>query len=90
MPVLVQMRVEAPDVERFVATAKRFEPRFAERGAREQSVYQTDGDSGEVAVFAEWDSHDVMHAATEELGERFNEEAGTAGLTWETRIWRRR
>ena len=43
-----------------------------------------------MSVFAEWDSHDVMHAATEQLGERFNEEAGTEGLTWETRIWRRR
>ncbi|HUL85900.1 MAG TPA: hypothetical protein VLX89_10380 [Actinomycetota bacterium] len=90
MAVLVQMRVQAPDVERLVATAKRFEPRFAELGAREQSVFQVAGDSGEVSVFAEWDSHDVMHAATEQLGERFNEEAGTEGLTWETRIWRRR
>ena len=43
MAVLVQMRVEAPDVERLVATAKRFEPRFAELGAREQSVYQVAG-----------------------------------------------
>ena len=90
MGVLVQMRVAAPDVERFVATAKRFEPRFAELGAERQSVYQIDGDSDEVSVFAEWASHDAMHAATETLGELFNDEAGTQGLTWETRIWRRR
>jgi hypothetical protein len=90
MAVLVQMRVAAPDVERFVATAKRFEPRFAELGAQHQSVYQVDGESEEVSLFAEWQSHDVMHAATEELGELFNDEAGTQGLTWETRIWRRR
>ncbi len=89
MGVLVQMRVAASDVERFVATAKRFEPRFAELGAERQSIYQVDG-SDEVSLFAEWASHDAMHAATEALGERFNDEAGTQGLIWETRIWRRR
>lgn len=90
MSVLVQMRVEVQDLERFVATAKRFEPIFAAAGARNQAVYQAAGDSGEVALFAEWDSHDVMHASTEEHGDGFNEEAGTEGLTWETRLWNRR
>ena len=90
MAVLVQMRVTAPDIERFVATAKRFEPRFAGLGAEHQSVCQVEGGSGEMSLFAEWDSHDAMMAATDQLGEQFNDEAGTQGLDWETRIWHRR
>ncbi len=85
--VLVQFRVRVSDVERFKETSRKFEPLFAEMGARNQHVYQSESDPNEVTSLAEWDSHDQMHAASEKYGDRFNAEAGTEGLEWETRIW---
>jgi quinol monooxygenase YgiN len=90
MSVLVQMTVRAPDAERFIATAKRFEPMMEEMGARNQAVYAAEHDPNELTTMSEWDSHDQMHDASEKYGDRFNEEAGTAGLEWTTRIWHRR
>ena len=87
MAVVVQMRVTAPDVERFVATSKKFEPLMAEMGARNQRIYQNESDPNEFSSLSEWDSHDAMMAATDKFGEEFNREAGTEGLEWETRIW---
>ena len=88
MSVLVQMTVEAPDAERFIATSKRFEPLMEEMGARNQSIYRQEGGS-ELTSMSEWDSHDAMHAASEKYGDQFNAEAGTEGLEWVTRIWQR-
>jgi hypothetical protein len=87
MSVMVQMSVKVPDVERFVATAKRFEPMMQEMGARNQGVYEDENEPGMVTTMSEWDSHDEMHAASEKYGDQFNSEAGTEGLDWETRIW---
>lgn len=88
MSVLVQMSVTPPDVERFIATSKRFEPMMEEMGARNQAIYRAEG-SGEVTSMSEWESHDAMHAASEKYGDQFNAEAGTEGLDWVTRIWQR-
>jgi len=85
--VLVQFRVRVPDVARFQETSKKFEPLFAEMGARNQHVYRSESDPNEVCSLAEWDSHDQMHAASEKYGKQFNAEAGTEGLEWETRVW---
>lgn len=85
--VLVQMRVKVSDVERFKATSAKFAPLFEEMGARNQRVYQSESHPGEVTAMSEWESHDQMHAASEKYGDRFNAEAGTEGLEWETRIW---
>ena len=90
MSVLVQMRVRVSDVDRFVATSKRFEPLMQEMGARNQAIYEAEGDPSEVTSLSEWDSHDQMHEASEKYGDQFNSEAGTEGLQWETRIWHRR
>lgn len=90
MSVIVQMSVRAPDVERFISTAKRFEPMMAEMGARDQGVYQAEHDPNELTTMSEWDGHDQMHAASEKYGDQFNAEAGTEGLEWETRIWEKR
>jgi quinol monooxygenase YgiN len=87
MAVVVQMSVRAPDVERFVATSKKFEPMMAELGARNQRIFQNESDPNEVCSLSEWDSHDAMHEASEKYGDQFNSEAGTEGLNWETRIW---
>jgi heme-degrading monooxygenase HmoA len=90
MSVLVQMRVKVPDVERFIATSKRFNPLMEEMGAKNQAVYQAENDPSEVTSMSEWDSHDHMHAASEKYGDQFNDEAGTVGIEWETRIWHRK
>jgi hypothetical protein len=90
MSVLVQMRVKVPDVDRFIETSKRFEPLMAEMGATNQALYQAENDPSEVTSMSEWDSHDQMHAASEKYGDQFNDEAGTVGLEWETRIWHRK
>jgi quinol monooxygenase YgiN len=89
MTVLVQMSVRVTDVDRFVATAKRFEPMMAEMGARNQGTYKDENDPSMVTTISEWESHDGMHEASEKYGDQFNEEAGTEGLTWETRIWQK-
>jgi heme-degrading monooxygenase HmoA len=90
MTVLVQMRVKVPDVERFIATSKRFNPLMEEMGAKNQALYQAENDPSEVTSMSEWDSHDQMHAASEKYGDQFNDEAGTVGIEWETRIWHRK
>ena len=87
MSVLVQMRVKAPDVDRFVAAHNKFDGLFAEMGAKNRRVYTSESDPNEVTLMAEWASHDEMHAASEKYGPDFNKEAGTDGLEWETRIW---
>lgn len=86
--VLVQMTVKVSDVERFMRTAKKFEPIMAEAGARNQHVYADENDPNLLTSLSEWDSHDVMHHASEEHGDQYNADAGTEGLAWETHIWR--
>ncbi|HYX80280.1 MAG TPA: hypothetical protein VE976_06695 [Actinomycetota bacterium] len=87
MSVIVQFIVKVPDVDRFVATSKKFDPMMAEMGARNQGVYEDENEPGLMSSLAEWDSHDQMHMASEKYGDEFNEEAGTAGLDWTTHIW---
>jgi heme-degrading monooxygenase HmoA len=85
--VLVQFRVHVPDVDRFKATAKKFEPVMERLGGRNHRAYQAESDPNEVCTLSEWDSHDAMMAATDQFGDDFNRDAGTEGLEWETRIW---
>jgi quinol monooxygenase YgiN len=85
--VLIQMRVTAPDVDRFLAAHRKFEPLFAEMGATDRRIFRSEADPNEVTLMSEWESHDAMHAASEKYGDDFNREAGTEGLEWETRIW---
>ena len=87
MSVLVQFRVHVQDVDRFAATSRKFEPLFAEMGASNQRILQSESDPNEVCSLSEWDSHDQMHESSEKYGDQFNAEAGTEGLEWETRIW---
>ena len=90
MSVLVQMSVKVGDAERFLATAKKFQPLMQEMGASNQGTYQDQNDPSMVTTMSEWDSHDQMHEASEKYGDQFNSEAGTEGLEWETRIWQKR
>jgi len=50
-------------------------------------VYEGENDPGLMSTMGEWDSHDQMHAGSEQHGDQFNEEAGTEGLDWATHIW---
>lgn len=88
--VTVQFVVRVPDVERFVATAKRFEQANIEFGARNPRVLVDENDPSVVCMMADWESHDAMHAASEALGDDFNREAGTEGLDWTTYVWQER
>ncbi len=89
MSVLVQMRVRVPDVDRFKAAYERWLPQMGEMGGTSQGLYSAENDPNEVSMLEEWESHDHMHAASEKYGDEFNAAAGTEGLDWETRIWRK-
>jgi len=90
MSVVVQFIVKVPDVERFVAASKKFEPMMKEMGSRNDVVYEDENEPGLMSSTSEWDSHDQMHAASEKYGDQFNEEAGTEGLDWATHIWQKK
>jgi hypothetical protein len=90
MSVIVQFIVKVPDVERFVAASKRFDPMMEAMGARNSGTYEDENEPGLMSTMSEWDSHDQMHAASEKYGDQFNEEAGTGGLDWATHIWQKR
>jgi len=90
MSVIVQFIVKVPDVERFVAASKKFEPMMKEMGSRNDVVYEDENEPGLMSSTSEWDSHDQMHAASEKYGDQFNEEAGTEGLDWATHIWQKK
>ena len=87
--VIVQFRVRVPDVDRFKAALEKWRPKFEADGARNAQLYTSESDPNEIGWFAEWDSHDQMMESSERYGEEFQADAGTEGLDWETRIWRR-
>ena len=87
MSVLVQMVVTVPDVDHFVATAKKWEPMMESDGARNQMVAVDENDPNTVSMTSEWDSHDAMHESSEKHGEAFNAELGFGDLDWTTYIW---
>src|SRR5438105_9378658 len=91
MSVLVQFTVRVPDADRFRKAVENLGPDMQKEPGfvSYPGAYTAESDPGEVGEFEAWESHDHMHAASEKHGERFNAEAGTEGLEWETRIWER-
>jgi hypothetical protein len=87
--VLVQFRVTVPDVERFRAACEKWYPTFEQDGARNQQVWNSESNPSEVTTLTEWESHDQMMESSDRWGDPFQEDAGTVGLEWETRIWHR-
>ncbi len=87
--VLVQFRVTVADVDRFVAAFTKWRDTFEQDGARDQRLYQSESNPNELTMMAEWESHDAMMESSERRGDPFQEDAGTVGLEWETRIWHR-
>ncbi len=85
--VLVQFRVNVPDVERFKRAAEKYTSVIEGLGGHNHRAYVSESDPTEVTTFSEWESHDAMMAATDKFGDDFNRDAGTDGLEWETRIW---
>ena len=53
---------------------------MAELGATNGGVFEDENESGLMTMIAEWASDDAMMAATDQVGETFNAEAGTEGL----------
>jgi len=90
MGVLVQFRVEVSDVDRFRKAGENLGPDMEKEPGELGNVgaYRAEAQPNEVTSLEKWESHDHMHAASEKWGDRFNAEAGTEGLDWETRIWR--
>ena len=82
--VMVEMRVRVDDIDKFRQAYADHKALFA----RNPILYCSEADPNELAMVAEWDSHDVMHASSEKRGPGFQAAAGTEGLEWETRIWR--
>jgi hypothetical protein len=87
--VLVQFRVTVPDLERFRAACEKWYPTFEQDGARNQQVWNSESNPNEVTTLTEWESHDQMMESSDRWGDPFQEDAGTAGLEWETTIWHR-
>jgi hypothetical protein len=87
--VLVQFGVTVPDVERFRVACEKWYPTFEQDGARNQQVWNSESNPNEVTTLTEWESHDQMMESSEQWGDPFQEDAGTVGLEWETRIWHR-
>jgi quinol monooxygenase YgiN len=87
MSVLVQFVVTVPDKERFKKAWEEDLPNGQKAGSRNDRLYWDENEPNRVTMMSEWDSHDQMHAYSEEAGEAFNQKAGTEGLDWDTYIW---
>jgi quinol monooxygenase YgiN len=90
MAVLVQFSVSPPDVEKFKKAGEKLAPLNEKEPGfiRYVGAYKAEDPAGEVTWLEVWESHDHMHEASEKYGDQFNDEAGTEGLDWETRIWK--
>lgn len=86
MAVLVTMRVGPVDWDRF-RSAIEWANSKPQAGLRSAKVYRGEGDPKTVFVVQTWDSHDAFHTSSDQLGDEFNNRAGTEGLDWETGIW---
>jgi hypothetical protein len=86
--IYVEDSVRVSDPQRFIDACKRWESEMQQAGARNMHIYQSESDSTLMLVAAEYDSHSAYHALTEEFGDRFQADAGTEGLQWETRTWK--
>lgn len=87
MSVIVHYEVSPPDAERFLTALKKFRPATEAAGGRIIATGRLEADPSRFVVLEEWDSHDTMHRASDELGDEFNREAGTEGLEWITKVW---
>jgi quinol monooxygenase YgiN len=87
--VLVQFRVTVADVDRFTSAYRKWRDTFEQDGAADQRLYQSESNPNELTMMAEWGSHDAMMVSSDKRGDAFQEDAGTEGLEWETRILHR-
>ena len=88
MSVYIEDSVRVSDPQRFIDACKRWEAEMADAGARNLHFYRSESDPNLMLVAAEYENHDTYHALTEKYGDRFQTDAGTDGLQWETRIWK--
>jgi quinol monooxygenase YgiN len=86
MAILVTMQVGPVDWSKFKAAIDTLKGSPAP-GRKSSEVYRNQSDPGVVLIVETWDSHDAMNAYQEKVGDDFNEQAGTAGMHWETGLW---
>lgn len=87
MSVLVQYEVTPPDADRFLKTAKKFQPIVQQEGGKPIGIYRLESGPSRFLVLEEWESHDAMHIVSDKYGDEFNRDAGTEGVEWVTKIW---
>lgn len=88
MSVLVQFRVAGADPARMKKAMENMPEFQKEPGLLSYpGAYTAESDPTEITELEHWESHDHMHAASEKYGEQLNDEAGTGGLEWDTKIW---
>ena len=86
MAVLVTMQVGPVDWSKF-KSAMDWAKASPAAGRGYSRIYRSEHDPNQVIIVEEWDSHDVMHAYQDRVGEEFNRRAGTEGLDWHTGVW---
>ncbi len=86
MSVLITMQVGPVDWEKFEQATAWVNGQPAP-GMVSRKVYRAEDNPNMVLVIEEWDSHDAFHKATDLYGDEFNRRAGTAGNSWQDRVW---
>ena len=86
MSVLLTMQVGPVDWEKF-SSATEWGYGHKPSGLISGKIYRAEADPSKVLVVEEWESHDAWHVYAEQVGEEFNDRAGTAGLDWQDTIW---
>ena len=86
MAIMVTMQVGAVDWVKFQA-AMEWANSIGAPGRHWGHVYRGEQSPDTAFVVEEWDSHEVMHAYQEKVGEEFNRRAGTEDKEWTTGTW---
>ena len=86
MSVLLTMQVGPVDWGKFKA-ATEWGYSQKPQGLISGKIYRAEGDQSRVLVIEEWESHDAWHHYADDVGEEFQDRAGTASLEWQDTIW---
>ena len=86
MAIVVTMEVGPVDWTKFKAAID-WSKAFPAAGRASGAVYRAESDPNTVLLVEEWESHDKMHAYQNQIGEEFNERAGTGSLEWKDTVW---
>ncbi len=87
MAILLTMQVGPVDWSKFKAALDWSKGAATATGRAYGRVYRSESDPSRVLIVEEWDSHDSMHSYQEQVGEEFNNRAGTADAEWDDAVW---